>query len=191
MEESDNRWAERLRSGEPAALAALIDAYGANVYSLIGRVLQGCGNKEDIEECASDVFVSVWHRIREYDASRGSLKTWLLIIAKYRALDCRRSIIREARIAPIDWRTEPVASEDTERSVLRKAEMDEVWGMVDRLPTLDRTIFYRAYFYYESQETIARDLGLTRKAVENRLRRIRRLLKARLYSEREEGLSWS
>ncbi|MCC3376752.1 sigma-70 family RNA polymerase sigma factor [Cohnella sp. REN36] len=190
MEDAGKRLVERLRLGETAALAALMDAYGADVYRLVGRVLQGAGSKEDVEECASDVYVGAWRRIAEYDAARGTLRTWLLILAKYRALDARRRLLRERRVHPLDGSPEPQAPEDTERAVLRKAELECLVRAVDDLGALDRTLFYRAYFYYESQEAIARDLGLTRKAVENRLRRLRERLKTRLGTEGEEGRSW-
>lgn len=52
-----------------------------------------------------------------------------------------------------------------------------VIAIVDTLKEIDQQIFYKRYFFYESIEEIAQNLGLTRKAVDNRLWRMRKLLK--------------
>ena len=186
-----DEWAaERLKLGDAAALSALMDAYASSVHHLVGNILSGRASKEDVEECVSDTFVSVWNRIGEYDAARGTLRTWIHIIAKYKALDYRRKLSPDrCQVAISDELLQDRGN--LERTVVLKSELDEVLRQVESLQPLDRAIFYRRYFYYESLESIAEETGLTRKAVENRLRRMRQSLRKNAETAREEGLTWT
>lgn len=187
---SDEQAMERLKQRDPEVLSVLMDAYASSVYGLIGRIMHGIGRQEDVEECVSDTFISVWHRIEAYVPSRGSLRAWIHMIAKYKALDCRRKLFSAGGEAEL---SDNLAQErdNLERVVLLKSELEEVLKQVDQMKKLDRDIFYRRFFYYESLDTIGERTGLTRKAVENRLRRIRQALRRHMEIEREEGLSWT
>ena len=111
--------AERLRSRDPQALAFVMDAYGDSVYRLLALIV-GPAAKEDLEECASDVFLKVWERIGQYDESRGSLRAWIHQLAKYRALDYRRKTSGLPRLDPLDEAS--AGGAPTEAAVMRKAE---------------------------------------------------------------------
>jgi RNA polymerase sigma-70 factor, ECF subfamily len=187
METSESELVHQLKKRDPIGLEQLMDLYGNPVLGLVTRVLSSACSREDIEECVSDAFVAAWHKIDEYDPGKGSLKTWLLILAKYKALDYRRK--RSVRPSTQVLSEEPPHFADTEHIVLMKEEKDELIHSIESLEELDRTIFYKRYFFYESLETIAASLGLTRKAVEGRLARSRKLLKQKLYPEAKEGMS--
>ncbi|MDF2720634.1 MAG: hypothetical protein K0Q59_309 [Paenibacillus sp.] len=178
MNRDEQQLAEGLRQHRPSALERLMDTYGQGVYGLVSRILAGAGQAEDVEECVSDVFLSAWRRIGEYDREKGSLRTWLLILAKYAALDARRKLLRSPGAEPFEDRDK--AGANVEEAVISKEANAELIATVNALPEPDRTIFYRRYFYYETVEQIANGLRLTGKAVENRLYRLRKRFKAKL-----------
>ncbi|RTE03523.1 sigma-70 family RNA polymerase sigma factor [Paenibacillus whitsoniae] len=184
MGENDQHLAAALRLRSPSALGDLMDHYGSVVYGLVGRILAGTCQPEDVEECVSDVFLKAWRRIEEYDATKGSLRTWLLILAKYAALDARRKLMKKQETASLEEHV--VSGDSVENQVLSKETAAEIINMVNELPEPDRTIVYRRYFYYESIEQIAKGLELTAKAIENRLYRLRKMLKTKLGGGREE-----
>src|SRR5258706_3381720 len=62
-------------------------------------VLNTWGTPQDAEECANDLFVTVWQDIGSYDPARGSLRTWLTMRAKFIALDRRRHVQRRQALA--------------------------------------------------------------------------------------------
>src|SRR5258708_16845399 len=62
-------------------------------------VLNTWGTPQDAEECANDLFVTVWQDIGSYDPARGSLRTWLTMRAKFIALDRRRHVQRQQALA--------------------------------------------------------------------------------------------
>lgn len=186
MNGDDQHLVDALRQRLPSALEQLMDRYGSGVYGLVNRIMAGAGNAEDVEECVSDVFVAAWRRIDEYDSVKGSLRTWLLILAKYAALDARRKILRRPGADPLALEDHAASESSVEETVITKEVSSEVLAMVSALPEPDRSIVYRRYFYYESLERIAKSLGLTGKAVESRLYRIRKMFKALLNEGRSE-----
>ncbi len=76
--------ARRLAGGDDGALAELYDAHSAIVYSLALRITR---TPEDAEDVTQDVFAQAWRTAGRFDASRGNLAAWLLVMARTRALD--------------------------------------------------------------------------------------------------------
>ncbi|WP_018759158.1 sigma-70 family RNA polymerase sigma factor [Paenibacillus terrigena] len=184
MNEDDQQLVDDLRLRLPPALERLMDRYGNRVYGLVSRILEGVGRSEDVEECVSDIFLAAWSRIDEFDTAKGSLRTWLLILAKYSSLDTRRKLLRRPGEDQFDDRMTDKAS--VEETVISKEASTDMIALVNALPEPDRTIFYRRYFYYESVEQISKGLKLTSKAVENRLYRLRKMFKAKHSEGRQE-----
>src|SRR5438067_10116461 len=91
---SDEDLAQRLQQRDPEALETLISRYSREVYYFIRLVLDGIGVSQDAEECVNDLFIAVWQEIDTFDPSRGTLRTWLTMRAKYIALDRRRQLCR-------------------------------------------------------------------------------------------------
>src|SRR5690348_17180663 len=83
-----------LRNRDPNALARLYDRYGQIVYSLFLRITRDQTAAEDLVQ---ELFMRVWNRARDFDASRGSLGVWMLSIARNMAIDHLRSA--DARFA--------------------------------------------------------------------------------------------
>ncbi len=78
--------------GDQAAMARLYDGTQRVVFALVVRLIP---DRDLAEEVQLDVYLQVWQRAASFDPSRGEVMTWLLTIARSRALDRRRS--REAR----------------------------------------------------------------------------------------------
>jgi RNA polymerase sigma-70 factor, ECF subfamily len=165
-----------LRRREPAALNALIDQYAALLYALVDRVLAGAGGPPDVEECVSDTMHAAWERIGQFDRERAPLKTWLLILAKYKALDRRRALLRDATpvVVAVDAVAAPASSPEAE--LVGREERAEVQAALGALAPVDRTLVYGRYFLGERVDALAEALGLTRQAADNRLWRARRQL---------------
>lgn len=159
---------------DPAALSALVDSYAASVYALVSRILAGAGSAQDAEECTSDVFHAAWQRVGQYDPARAPLKTWLLILAKYQALERRRQLLRQAGLPDAP---EPAPLEEPQQALAEAEERQEIQKALDQLPPMDRELVYRRYFMDERVDDLARALGLTRQAADNRLWRARKALR--------------
>ncbi|MDD3614056.1 MAG: sigma-70 family RNA polymerase sigma factor [Clostridiales bacterium] len=178
----------QLKKKKEFALEQVMDIYMDPVYSLASTILRGYGQTVDIEECVQDVFIDAWNKISEYDPGRGKLKTWLLILCKYKALSYKRRLSRQNRVFKIEdlkRESQQIEASNVEASFLAKEERQKIIEAIRSLPDLDRQIFLRVYILDESIEEVSKSLGLSRQAVDNRLWRGRKAL--RKYFKNTEG----
>lgn len=184
MPNLDDEIVQLIKNRNPLGLEKLISQYTAAVYSLIYRIISSHGNKEDIEECVSDVFTDVWNSIHEFNPERGGLKTWVLIKAKYKSLEYRRRLIKHStrQYQPLeneslDCINSVINGASIENEIIQRERLKQVVDIVNKFNELDKKIFNRRYFLYEDIESIANRYSLTRQAVDNRLLRCRKKLK--------------
>ncbi len=185
MKITEENLIQQLNNRNSKAIEYLINNYAKSMYALATRILGGIVHSEEIEECVSEVFASVWENTHRYDEEKGSVKTWLLVLTKYCALNYRRKALKNMETEELqegDFLQETVESE-----IVSKESMREILSAINELPEVDRSIFYRRYFLYESIESIAQRLKMTRSAVDTRLWRGRNILKVKLSRIQREG----
>jgi RNA polymerase sigma-70 factor (ECF subfamily) len=185
---SDDELILGLRHRDPAALTALMDAYLTPVYALCTRILAGAGSSQDAEECASDAFHLAWQQIERYDPTRAPLRTWLLMLTKYTALDRRRRLQKSAirLIALPRAESHASAAQYPDEDMADAEARERLQAALDSLAPLERELIYRHHFLGETTKALADALTLTPQAVDNRLWRARRQLKAFLSANDED-----
>ena len=86
----------RCAAGDSAALKLLYQNTSAQLFGVLKRILL----RADLaEEALQDVYVSIWRNAKDYRASKGAVFTWMTSIARYRAIDIKRSRRREVSFA--------------------------------------------------------------------------------------------
>jgi len=90
---SDAELIERACAGNVAAFAEIYDRQAPVVLALLRRVI---GDRVEAEDLLHDVFLEAWRSIRRYDAQRGSVRAWLLVRARSRALDRRARLAQQS-----------------------------------------------------------------------------------------------
>jgi RNA polymerase sigma-70 factor (ECF subfamily) len=172
---SERRLVAGLRAGDPEALRTLHTLHGPAVF---GYLLAALRNRAAAEDVFQEVFLQAWRRADTYDPLRGELRTWLLVIARSRALDHHRRRIPEPHDPASGSLTvlEPDASSETD-------ELLESWrfaGLLERLPEQERDLLRRRFYEGRSQTEISRETGIPLGTVKMRmvdgLRRLRRLM---------------
>lgn len=78
-----------VQSGDQQALGRLYDRHSDWMLAVAYRILQ---NRRDSEDLLHDVFVEVWNKAGSYNAERGSVRCWLAIRIRSRALDRIRAL---------------------------------------------------------------------------------------------------
>ncbi|HET7543742.1 MAG TPA: sigma-70 family RNA polymerase sigma factor [Polyangiaceae bacterium] len=86
--DSDEALVRAIANGDAHALAALYDRHAPFMLALARRIVRG---KSEAEDLVHDVFLEAWRRAADYDPQRGSVKAWLLLRTRSRAIDLRKS----------------------------------------------------------------------------------------------------
>lgn len=185
----------RLSARDPSVVDHLVALFGGPMERLAAMIMGQVGTAEDAEEAVSDALAAAWERVAEFDASRTSLKSWLLMLTKYAALNRRRQLQRQQflpdgqrRVAPMQAVPEPVAPSTPEDEALAQDQRHRLHRALTQMPEPDRGLLIRRYFFEEPIAAMARELGVSRGALDNRLWRARQALKAILNDEREEQI---
>lgn len=191
---SDVELVHGLQQGDPAALDSLICRFGGTVLELAQVIVGAAGGPEDAEEAAADAFARAWQRRAEYDPGRSTVRSWLLMHAKYAALDRRRQLLGERytaagelRVVPLQSASEPVADSDPVDDVLRQEQDGRLYAALGRLPATYRELLMRRYLLEESIAGLASAYGISRQAMDTRLSRARQALQAELREREEAG----
>ena len=95
--ETDHDLMRAVSEGDAVSFASLYDRYSPAVLALCIRILR---SRAYAEELLSDVFQEVWNRPERYDPARGNVLTYLITLARSRAIDrlrSRNSICRTMR----------------------------------------------------------------------------------------------
>ncbi len=175
MEYSENELVLEIKKRNMAAYEHLIQHYTKSIYYLAYNILKVGGSKEDMEECVADVLFEVWDRIDEFDSGRGSFKTWVLILAKYRALHYKRKGCKVAELNIDDINAEEHIG--VEKQVLDRHTQQKLIETINTFNKIDRELFIRRYFYNEKISDLMKTLELSRSAIDNRLLRGRKIIK--------------
>jgi len=186
---NDQEMHQKLQDRDQEALKKLVDLYSAPVFKLVTYILKGVGSEQDVEECCSDVFFTCWNEIDRYQPDRASLRTFLLMLAKYISLDCRRKLTqKQPQVYSLEERnlkgSEAMGTTNLpEELVELKEQRQKILRALETLSPLDKELLYRRYFLYERIEDLAEEKKLSRQAVDNRLWRARKILRAYLHEE--------
>ena len=145
-------------------------------YTVAAAALRGVGTEQDAEEAAADAFVYLWEHPEKLDPRRGSLKTWLSVVARSRALDRSREILRCRAVSLEEIElADPLGVPEALLAGERRAALN---AAVDALAEPDREILLRRYYFGQKPREIAAALGLDKKQVDNRLYQTKRRLRA-------------
>lgn len=179
----------RMHAGDERALSVLYDRYATLVHSVVRRVTS---DRCDAEEVVEETFWQAWRQAERFDPGRGGIATWLVMIARSRALDRVRSRrTMEVRIEPqADGEMDQI--EDAARpSPLDDATNEErrrrVTEVLATLPAEQRRPLELAYFRGMSQSEIAAATGERLGTVKTRVRLAMQKLRDGLAALREEG----
>jgi len=164
-QESDAGLVSRIASQDEAALAALYDRHSGILYSLLRRILR---DESASEEVLQDVFLHLWRIAPRFDQQRGELRSWLLVMARNRAISYLRK-----RPLPESDDVELYAVSSTERQdvvVVQNDLIAKVRRAMSQLPGEQCSLFEMAYFEGMTHSEIADRTGQPLGTVKTRLR---------------------
>jgi len=144
-------------------MAVLYDRYSSIVYSVALRVLQDTGAAEDVLQ---DIFMQLWRKPAAFDASRGSMAAWLVVVARNRAIDALRRRRPQDDIDEVMVSVVPDLASGAERS----RAMEKVRGALQAMPPEQRAALEMAYFEGLTHAEIAEKTGDPLGTIKTRIR---------------------
>lgn len=171
---TDRRIARGLRRADPRALESLHAEYGRTVHGYLRNTINDAGTAEDVFQ---RVMTEVWSRGEQYDPARGSILSWVMTIARSRAIDELRRRRPEPDAKAIDrLAARPAPGSDPDAL----ADRWRVAHLLGRLPHEEADVLRMRFFDDLSQSEIADRTGIALGTVKKRmvrgLNRLRDLL---------------
>lgn len=187
MDLSDNEIIAAIRRNPSRGMKILIDIYSPTVFAAVNSRLGGVCSHDEIEACASLVFTEFYFHIDQFDSRKCSLKTYLSVLARNKAIEeFRRTVRRNAEVhEEDDVLLDLPDSFDLENVAERRMMEQHLLRAVNSLGQPDSSIIIRRYFYAQPSKQIAEELGMTdasvRKRISRSLDKLRAVLKDYYY----------
>ena len=165
---TDELLAARLAAGDDHALAEVFDRFGTVVYGAAVCIVRDGNSAQDVVQ---DVFVELWSHPDRYDPAAGSLRTYLTLLARHRAVDTVRSELRRVARHERHYR---LTVGDEPRSpgeeVLTADMASTVRAAIEQLPAAQRQVVELAYFEGLTYREVALAVGIPEGTAKSRLR---------------------
>ena len=168
-----------MRQRREESMEAFLLQYSPLMRYIIAPILS---DPREQEECLQDVAMRVWDKIQQYDETKGSFTAWLTALTRNMALNRARGLSRKEVFQEMSAEV-AAAEEGPEEQAIRQEWSRALRQAVAGLGRADQQIFYRKYYYMQSTAQIAAEMGMTERAVEGRLYRVKKKLRSELGGE--------
>jgi RNA polymerase sigma-70 factor, ECF subfamily len=161
---SDEMLVTRIAAGDKLAMQALFARHRASVYRWLLRFV---GNETVAEDLLSDVFFDVWQQAGRFEG-RAAVSTWLLSIARFKALSARRRRT-DAELDETIEATVADSADNPEIALQKKSRRELVRAALMKLSPDHREIVDLVYYHEKSVEACALILGIPPATVKTRM----------------------
>ena len=166
----------RVAAGERNALQTTYRLTSAKLFGVCLRILKDRAEAEDVLQ---EVYVTVWQKAADFDAKRASPMTWLITIARNRAIDRLRSSGQARRMQPIEDAADIADAAPLATSILEDAETNaKLRGCLGGLAEHEQKALRGAFFEGNTYEELASRMSVPLGTMKSWIRRALMKLKA-------------
>src|SRR5580692_11464583 len=161
---SDEALLESIAEGDRTAMHTLYSRHHVRVYRFILRMVRDTATAEDL---TSQVFLDVWRTASQFQG-RSQVSTWLLSIARFKAL----TALRQRRHEDIDQEEilEIADGAETPEACLDRSSTSEILrACVAKLSPAHREIINLVYYHEKSVEEVGLIIGIPQSTVKTRM----------------------
>ncbi|HEV2628180.1 MAG TPA: sigma-70 family RNA polymerase sigma factor [Pseudolabrys sp.] len=181
---SDEVLISRIANGDRLAMQVLFARHHLRVYRFVLRLVR---NEATAEDLISEVFLDVWRQAAKFEG-RSAVSTWMLSIARFKAL----SALRRKPEQELDEETAAAIedhSDDPEVTLAKKDKGAVLRECLTGLSAEHREIVDLVYYHEKSVEEVARIVGIPEATVKTRMFYARKKL-SELLKERGIDRGW-
>src|SRR6202050_2476574 len=168
---SDEVLIGRIANGDRLAMQVLFARHHVRVYRFVLRMVR---NEATAEDLFSEVFLDVWRQAGRFEG-RSAASTWMLSIARFKALSALRKRTEEElddeTASPLEDR-----ADDPEVSLAKKDKAAVLRQCLSRLSAEHREVVDLVYYHEKSVEEVAGIVGIPEATVKTRMFYARRKL---------------
>src|SRR5438067_9033426 len=164
LQTSDEALVQLIAGGDKKALQVLFARHNVRVYRFILRLL---GNESAAEDLVSEVFLDVWRKADRFE-SRSQVSTWLLAIARNKAL----SVLRRRTTEELDEEVAEFIEDpsDNPEVAMQKTQRNAVLqDCLGQLSPAHREIVDLVYYHEKSIDEVAEIIGVPQNTVKTRM----------------------
>lgn len=161
----DQQIVSAVQSGDREAFARLYDRHSAWLLAVAYRIIQ---NRRDAEDLLHDVFIEVWNKAASYSAERGSVRSWLAIRVRSRAVDRIRALHIARKNQTNETDTDTMILESSNKSE-RGIDHQKARRAVEQLSPKQRTVIQLSYFHGLTCQEISNRCDIPLGTVKSRL----------------------
>ena len=162
--------------------AFVIEKYSRLLWKIAASILINAASVQDVEECVADVFIYLWQHPEKYDPDRAKLSSYLSVVARSKAVDRYRLIIRKREIPMEKFLVKSLQYAEVKAADAKK---EKLRSCVEELEETEKELIIRRYYYEQKPAEIALALDMPKKQVENKLYYVRQKLKKMM--EKQKG----
>jgi RNA polymerase sigma-70 factor (ECF subfamily) len=177
---SDEVLIARIAGGDQMAMRTLFARHHVRVYRFVLRLVR---NQATAEDLISEVFLDVWRQAAKFE-SRSAVSTWMLSIARFKALSALRRRSEEDLDEETAERIED-QSDDPELTLAKKDKGAILRQCLAALSTEHREVIDLVYYHEKSVEEVAEIVGIPEATVKTRMFYARKKLSALM---KEQGI---
>jgi RNA polymerase sigma-70 factor, ECF subfamily len=166
----------RIPSGDRTALQTIYRLTSTKLFGVCLRIL---GERSEAEDVLQDVYLTVWGKAADFDPERASPMSWLIAIARNRAIDRLRAAGRGRRMERIDAAAElPDPAPGADGVLERQQDRSRLHVCLGRLAEHERAALGGAFFDGNTYEELAQRMSVPLGTMKSWIRRAMFKLKA-------------
>ncbi len=169
------------------AFEQLYDRYSPLLYTLIKKIV---GDKEIAGEILSDVFVIIWKRIDQFDFKSNNVYTWLITIARNKAIDQLRRLKNKEETEIYDDKYEEEFILTKLSPEIESLDLEQVLNKRDRIKEIlasltdaQRYVLELSYYEGMGEKEIAEKLKIPLPTVKSKLQLAMNIIRQKLSEE--------
>jgi RNA polymerase sigma-70 factor (ECF subfamily) len=173
-----------IAGGDKDAMRLLYARHNVRVFRFLMRLV---GNEASAEDLVNEVFVDVWRNAGRFEA-RSQPSTWILAIARYKAL----ALLRRRPLDELDddaYESVADSADDPEQAVQKIERSAILQDCLKQLSTAHREVVDLVYYHEQSIDEVAEIIGVPQSTVKTRVFYARKRI-AELMAERGVERAW-